>query len=75
MKFIDLDILGVFLTINSDFDRCFVVEFELLKATTIAAFARMTVEDSRKIFTPEQYPPWVVFSNQQKVNFYFDLIF
>ncbi|PHT53030.1 Synaptotagmin-4 [Capsicum baccatum] len=37
-------------------------------ATTIAAFARMTVEDSRKIFTPEQYPPWVVFSNQQKLN-------
>ncbi|CAN4103565.1 unnamed protein product [Withania somnifera] len=28
----------------------------------------MTVEDSRKIFTPEQYPPWVVFSNQQKLN-------
>ncbi|KAL3362854.1 hypothetical protein AABB24_012254 [Solanum stoloniferum] len=38
------------------------------QATTIAAFARMTVEDSRKIFTPEQYPPWVVFSNQQKLN-------
>ncbi|CAN4113074.1 unnamed protein product [Withania somnifera] len=37
-------------------------------ATTIAAFARMTVEDSRKIFTPVQYPPWVVFSNQQKLN-------
>ncbi|KAM3267480.1 synaptotagmin-5 isoform X1 [Capsicum chacoense] len=37
-------------------------------ATTIAAFARMTVEDSRKIFTPEQYPPWVVFSNHQKLN-------
>ncbi|CAN4113075.1 unnamed protein product [Withania somnifera] len=28
----------------------------------------MTVEDSRKIFTPVQYPPWVVFSNQQKLN-------
>uniref|UniRef100_M1BJ58 Plant synaptotagmin n=1 Tax=Solanum tuberosum TaxID=4113 RepID=M1BJ58_SOLTU len=27
----------------------------------------MTVEDSRKIFTPEQYPSWVVFSNQQKL--------
>ncbi|XP_009631332.1 synaptotagmin-5-like [Nicotiana tomentosiformis] len=37
-------------------------------ATTIAAFGRMTVEDSRKIFTPEQYPSWVVFSNQQKLK-------
>ncbi|XP_016496276.1 synaptotagmin-5 [Nicotiana tabacum] len=37
-------------------------------ATTIAAFARMTVEDSRKIFTPDQYPSWVVFSNQQKLK-------
>lgn len=37
-------------------------------ASGIAAFARMTVEDSRKIFTPEQYPSWVVFSNQQKVK-------
>ncbi|XP_059289662.1 LOW QUALITY PROTEIN: synaptotagmin-5-like [Lycium ferocissimum] len=37
-------------------------------ATTIAAFARMTVEDSRKIFMPEHYPSWVVFSNQQKLN-------
>lgn len=39
-----------------------------MKASGIAAFARMTVEDSRKIFTPEQYPSWVVFSNQQKVK-------
>ncbi|XP_075077589.1 synaptotagmin-5 isoform X2 [Nicotiana tabacum] len=39
-----------------------------LRATTIAAFGRMTVEDSRKIFTPEQYPSWVVFSNQQKLK-------
>ncbi|XP_055822771.1 synaptotagmin-5-like [Solanum dulcamara] len=37
-------------------------------ATTIAAFARMTLEDSRKIFTPEQHPSWVVFSSQQKLN-------
>ncbi|WMV60174.1 hypothetical protein MTR67_053559 [Solanum verrucosum] len=36
-------------------------------ASGIAAFAKMTVEDSRKIFTPEQYPSWVVFSNQQKL--------
>ncbi|XP_060171997.1 synaptotagmin-5-like [Lycium barbarum] len=37
-------------------------------ATTIAAFARMTVEDSRKILMPEHYPSWVVFSNQQKLK-------
>uniref|UniRef100_A0A6N2KI89 C2 domain-containing protein n=1 Tax=Salix viminalis TaxID=40686 RepID=A0A6N2KI89_SALVM len=29
-------------------------------ATTIAAFARMTVEDSRKILPAEYYPPWVL---------------
>ncbi|XP_058181523.1 synaptotagmin-5 [Rhododendron vialii] len=37
-------------------------------ATTIAAFARMTVEDSRKILAPEYYPSWVVFSQQQKLT-------
>ncbi|XP_059288665.1 synaptotagmin-5-like [Lycium ferocissimum] len=37
-------------------------------ASGIAAFARMKVDDSRKIFTPEQYPSWVVFSNQQKLT-------
>uniref|UniRef100_A0A2P2K0A1 Synaptotagmin-5-like n=1 Tax=Rhizophora mucronata TaxID=61149 RepID=A0A2P2K0A1_RHIMU len=37
-------------------------------ATTVAAFARMTVEDSRKILPPEYYPPWVVFSQRQKLN-------
>nr|GME05962.1 synaptotagmin-5-like [Ipomoea batatas] len=37
-------------------------------AATVAAFARMTVEDSRKIFTPDQYPSWVVFSKQQKLK-------
>nr|XP_025884538.1 synaptotagmin-5-like isoform X2 [Solanum lycopersicum] len=39
-------------------------------ASGIAAFARMTVEDSRKIFTPEEYPTWVVFSNQQKLAWF-----
>ncbi|KAK7347112.1 hypothetical protein VNO80_21639 [Phaseolus coccineus] len=29
-------------------------------ATTIAAFARMTVEDSRKILPPQFYPSWVL---------------
>ncbi|OIT34499.1 PREDICTED: synaptotagmin-5-like [Nicotiana attenuata] len=37
-------------------------------AATIAAFARMTVEDFRTIFTPDHYPSWVVFSNQQKLK-------
>ncbi|XP_059635175.1 synaptotagmin-5-like [Cornus florida] len=37
-------------------------------ATTIAAFARMTVEDSRRILAPEYYPSWVVFSQRQKLT-------
>lgn len=37
-------------------------------ATTIATFARMTVEDSRKILTPDHYPSWVVFSQRQKLS-------
>lgn len=37
-------------------------------ATTVAAFARMTVEDSRKILSPEHYPSWVVFSQRQKLT-------
>uniref|UniRef100_A0A5B6ZC62 Putative synaptotagmin-5 n=1 Tax=Davidia involucrata TaxID=16924 RepID=A0A5B6ZC62_DAVIN len=37
-------------------------------ATTIAAFARMTVEDSRKILAPEYYPTWLVFSQRQKLT-------
>ncbi|XP_027919436.1 synaptotagmin-5 isoform X1 [Vigna unguiculata] len=37
-------------------------------ATTIAAFARMTVEDSRKILPPQFYPSWVVFSSSQKLT-------
>ncbi|XP_059315920.1 synaptotagmin-5-like [Lycium ferocissimum] len=28
----------------------------------------MKVDDSRKIFTPQQYPSWLVFSNQQKLT-------
>ena len=38
-------------------------------AATIAAFARMTVEDSRKILPPQYYPSWVVFSQSQKLSF------
>nr|KAJ0196928.1 hypothetical protein LSAT_V11C700360470 [Lactuca sativa] len=37
-------------------------------ATTIAAFARMTVEDSKKLLSPEFYPSWVVFSQRQKLS-------
>ncbi|XP_034223928.1 synaptotagmin-5-like isoform X2 [Prunus dulcis] len=36
-------------------------------ATTVAAFARMTVEDSRKLLPSEYYPSWVVFSHRQKL--------
>lgn len=37
-------------------------------ANTVAAFSRMTVEDSRKIFTQDQYPSWLVFSKRQKLK-------
>jgi hypothetical protein len=37
-------------------------------ATTVAAFARMTVEDSRKLLPKEFYPSWVVFTQRQKLN-------
>ncbi|KAK7311886.1 hypothetical protein RJT34_10339 [Clitoria ternatea] len=34
-------------------------------AKTIAAFARMTVDDSRKLLPPESYPPWLRWLNRQ----------
>lgn len=37
-------------------------------AATIAALARMTVEDSRKLLPNNFYPSWVVFSERQKLN-------
>lgn len=37
-------------------------------AATVAAFARMTVEDSRKLLPSQYYPSWVVFSNRQKLT-------
>ncbi|KAH7671919.1 Enolase-like N-terminal protein [Dioscorea alata] len=37
-------------------------------AATIAAFSRMTVEDSRKILPAKHYPSWVVFAQSQKLN-------
>uniref|UniRef100_A0A803LH43 Uncharacterized protein n=1 Tax=Chenopodium quinoa TaxID=63459 RepID=A0A803LH43_CHEQI len=36
-------------------------------AETIAAFSRMTVEDSRKLLPPPFYPSWVVFSNRVSI--------
>ncbi|RVW43746.1 Synaptotagmin-5 [Vitis vinifera] len=40
-------------------------------ATTVAALARMTVEDSRKILPSKFYPSWVVFSQRQKATSHF----
>ncbi|KAL1563439.1 Synaptotagmin-5 [Salvia divinorum] len=37
-------------------------------AATVTSFARMTVEDSRKLLSPEYYPSWVVFSQRQKLT-------
>ncbi|KAJ4801932.1 Calcium-dependent lipid-binding (CaLB domain) family protein [Rhynchospora pubera] len=37
-------------------------------AATIASFARMTLEDSRKILPADVYPSWVVFARQQKLK-------
>ncbi|XP_024962614.1 synaptotagmin-4-like isoform X1 [Cynara cardunculus var. scolymus] len=38
-------------------------------AAIIAAFARMTVADSRKLLPGEYYPPWVVFAKRQKLSY------
>ncbi|KAG8636345.1 synaptotagmin-4 isoform X1 [Manihot esculenta] len=37
-------------------------------AKTVAAFARMTVQDSRKLLPDDFYPSWVVFSQRQKLT-------
>ncbi|KAL6502094.1 Synaptotagmin-5 [Orobanche gracilis] len=37
-------------------------------AAAIAAFARMTVQDSRKLLPDKFYPSWVVFSQRQKLD-------
>ncbi|XVE71211.1 hypothetical protein DITRI_Ditri10aG0132700 [Diplodiscus trichospermus] len=34
-------------------------------AKTVASFARMTVQDSRKILPPQFYPPWLMWLNLQ----------
>ncbi|MCD7468358.1 hypothetical protein HAX54_006435, partial [Datura stramonium] len=40
--------------------------FGLVVGTVMWSLMFKAVDDSRKIFTPEQYPSWVAFSNQQK---------
>ncbi|XAR70997.1 hypothetical protein NMG60_11028066 [Bertholletia excelsa] len=37
-------------------------------ANAVAAFARMTVQDTRKIIPAQYYPSWVVFSERQKLS-------
>ncbi|KAG2320229.1 hypothetical protein Bca52824_013442 [Brassica carinata] len=43
-------------------------------ANTVTAFARMTVEDSRKLLPAEFYPSWVVFSERQNCIWRFVLL-
>ncbi|KFK42889.1 hypothetical protein AALP_AA1G051900 [Arabis alpina] len=43
-------------------------------ANTVAAFARMTVEDSRKLLPADFYPSWVVFSERQNCFWCFILL-
>lgn len=45
------------------------------KAKTIAALARMTVQDSRKLLGPQHYPSWVVFAQQQKLSSFHIFLF
>ncbi|XVE98409.1 hypothetical protein REPUB_Repub03eG0104100 [Reevesia pubescens] len=47
---------------------CMIKNRYLDEATTVAAFARMTVEDSRKILPAQFYPSWVVFSQRQMLT-------
>ncbi|MCL7036480.1 hypothetical protein MKW94_028707 [Papaver nudicaule] len=37
-------------------------------ATTVSAFSKMTVEDSKKLLPLDYYPSWVVFSEKQKLK-------
>ncbi|KAH9613007.1 hypothetical protein KSS87_000077 [Heliosperma pusillum] len=37
-------------------------------AATVASFARMTVQDARKILQPEVYPTWVIFPEMEKLK-------
>lgn len=40
-----------------------------LQAAAVAAFSKMTVQDTRKLLPPEFYPSWVVFSQRQKLSY------
>ncbi|XP_021822358.1 synaptotagmin-4-like [Prunus avium] len=42
-------------------------------AKTVAAFARMTVQDSRKLLPSQYYPSWVVFTQRQKLTYLYEL--
>lgn len=48
--------------------RCMLILFTFFQAKTVAAFARLTVEDSKKILPAGFYPTWVVFSERQKLS-------
>ncbi|XP_074287108.1 synaptotagmin-5-like [Silene latifolia] len=37
-------------------------------AATVASFTRMTIQDARKILTPEVFPSWVVFPKMEKLK-------
>lgn len=41
------------------------------QAAAIAALARITVQDSRKLLPDKFYPSWIVFSQRQKLSFIF----
>ncbi|RRT76199.1 hypothetical protein B296_00030391 [Ensete ventricosum] len=47
--------------------RCLVCFY----AASVVAFARMTIEDSRKLLPAEFYPSWVVFSQRQKFSYFY----
>ncbi|WOK95080.1 synaptotagmin-5-like [Canna indica] len=42
-------------------------------AATVAAFSRMTVEDTRKLLPGEWFPSWVIFSQRQKFSYFLPL--
>lgn len=71
---IDLVLFSNFLDLFSRWNWYFVFSCNNLmflifcQAKAIAAFARMTVQDSRKLLPPEAYPSWVVFSQKQKLS-------
>lgn len=50
-----------------------VISHVTLQAAAVAALARITVQDSRKLLPDKFYPSWIVFSQRQKLscNFFF----